>query len=60
MSVSAQDIDQRVYDLYDEYSHGEIHRSEFLRRASLIAIAGVSGMAMVQVLLLRYAEMIFI
>jgi carboxymethylenebutenolidase len=26
-------IDQRVYDLYDEYCHGHIDRREFLVRA---------------------------
>jgi len=44
-------IDQRVYDLYDEYCHGRIDRREFLARAS--AIAG--GLAMAQALMPRYA-----
>ena len=56
MSVSAQEIDQRVYDLYDEYCHGRIDRREFLSRASVVTIAGVSGLAMAQALLPRYAE----
>jgi carboxymethylenebutenolidase len=45
------EIDQRVYDLYDEYCHGRIDRREFLQRASLI----VGGLAMAQALLPRYA-----
>jgi carboxymethylenebutenolidase len=45
------EIDQRVYDLYDEYGHGRIDRREFLQRASLI----VGGLAMAQALLPRYA-----
>src|ERR1043166_5303200 len=44
-------IDQRVFDLYDEYCHGRIDRREFLARAS--AIAG--GLAMAQALMPRYA-----
>ena len=56
MSVNAQDIDQRVYDLYDEYCHGRIDRREFLRRASVITVAGISGLTMAQALLPRYAE----
>ena len=51
-----QEIDQRIYDLYDEYCHSEMDRREFLRRASLITIAGVSGLVMAQALLPRYAE----
>ncbi len=49
-------IDQRVFDLYDEYCHGRIERREFLRRASALTIAGVSGLAMAQALLPRYAQ----
>ena len=53
---SQQDLDQRIYDLYDEYCHGIIDRREFLRRASIITVAGISGLAMAQALLPRYAE----
>jgi hypothetical protein len=50
-SLTQQWIDQRVFDLYDEYCHGRIDRREFLARAS--AIAG--GLAMAQALMPRYA-----
>jgi carboxymethylenebutenolidase len=46
-------IDQRIYDLYDEYCHGGIDRREFLRRAALVA---AGGLAMAQALLPRYAR----
>ena len=46
------EIDQRVFDLYDEYCHGGIDRREFLRRAALVA----GGLAMAQALLPRYAQ----
>ena len=48
LSARTQDIDKRIYDLYDEYCHGKIARREFLRRASLITIAGISGLTMAQ------------
>ncbi len=51
-----QEIDQRVFDLYDEYCHGYIDRREFLSRAATITVAGVSALAMAQALLPRYAE----
>jgi carboxymethylenebutenolidase len=44
-------IDQRVYDLYDEYCHGRMDRREFLARASLVAC----GLAMAQAMMPRYA-----
>ena len=49
-------IDQRVYDLYDEYCHGRIDRREFLARASALVIGGISALAMAQALFPRYAE----
>lgn len=49
-------IDQRVYDLYDEYCHGHIDRREFLARARALVIGGVSALAMAQTLFPRYAE----
>ena len=32
-ALTQLEIDQRVYDLYDEYCHGRIDRREFLRPA---------------------------
>ena len=50
--VTQIEIDQRVYDLYDEYCHGRIDRREFLVRCSVIA----GGLVMAQALFPRYAE----
>jgi carboxymethylenebutenolidase len=50
-TVTQLEIDQRVFDLYDEYCHGRIDRREFLRLAALVA----GGLAMAQALLPRYA-----
>ena len=51
-AVTQLEIDQRVFDLYDEYCHGRIDRREFLRLAALVA----GGLAMAQALLPRYAQ----
>ncbi len=51
-AVTQLGIDQRVFDLYDEYCHGRIDRRELLRRAALVA----GGLAMAQALLPRYAQ----
>src|SRR5260370_2836910 len=51
--VTQQELDQRVFDLYDEYCHGRIDRREFLLRASALV---VGGLAMAQALLPRYAQ----
>jgi carboxymethylenebutenolidase len=49
-------IDQRVYELYDEYCHGRIDRREFLKRAGALSVAAGSALAMAQALLPRYAQ----
>ena len=48
--------EQQVYDLYDDYCHGHIERREFFSRATAITIGGVSGLALAESLLPRYAE----
>ena len=45
-------IDQRVFNLYDEYCHGRIDRRSFLQQAALVA----GGLAMAQALMPRYAN----
>lgn len=46
------EIDQRVFDLYDEYCHGGIDRRTFLARSAAVT---VGGLAMAQALLPDYA-----
>ncbi|NJD35635.1 MAG: dienelactone hydrolase family protein [Betaproteobacteria bacterium] len=53
--ITQLEIDQRVFDLYDEYCHGRIDRREFLSRAASIAALGAAGLVMAQALLPRYA-----
>ena len=50
--ISQLEIDQRIFELYDEYCHGAIDRREFLMRSAAL-VAG--GLAMAQALLPRYA-----
>lgn len=50
------EIDPRIYDLYDKYCHGFMSRRDFLKRASAITVAGVSGLTMAQALFPRYAQ----
>ena len=46
-------IDQRVFDLYDEYCHGRIDRRAFLSCAAAVT---VGGLVMAQALLPQYAR----
>lgn len=52
-AITQLEIDQQVYDLYDEYCHGRIDRREFLKRAGAL---GAASLAMAQALLPQYAR----
>jgi carboxymethylenebutenolidase len=52
-AVTQDWIDQRVFDLYDEYCHGRMDRRTFLSRATAVT---VGGLAMAQALLPQYAK----
>ena len=57
MDHKNQEIDPRVFDLYDEYCHTDMERREFFNRAAAITlIGGGSALAMAQALMPRYAE----
>ncbi len=52
-ALTQTDIDQRVFDLYDEYCHGRIDRRTFLARAAVVT---AGGLAMAHALLPQYAK----
>ena len=54
--VHDRDIDPRLFDLYDEYCHGQIDRREFMARAGALAVGGGSALAMAAALLPQYAK----
>lgn len=52
-AITQLEIDQQVFDLYDEYCHGRIDRREFLKRAGAL---GAAALVMAQGLLPDYAR----
>ena len=54
--MKREKIDERIFDLYDDYCHGRIDRRQFLARAGALSVAGASALAMAESLLPRYAE----
>ena len=51
--MKKDDINDQIYDLYDEYCHGRIDRRQFFERAAAVTVTGV---AMANALLPNYAD----
>src|SRR5215831_16439997 len=51
----AQDFDQRLLDLYDDYAHGRLSRREFARKAATFAVGGITAEALLERLSPNYA-----
>jgi carboxymethylenebutenolidase len=49
-------FDQRVYDLFDKFVHGDIDRRGFIDNAGRFGIAGMSGAMILDALTPRFAE----
>ena len=54
--MKQKEIDDQVFELYDEYCHGHIDRREFFKRAGQLSIAGAAAITMANALLPNYAE----
>jgi carboxymethylenebutenolidase len=37
-----EDINQEIFDLYDDYAHNKIDRNQFIKKLSLYAIGGIN------------------
>ncbi|WOJ94655.1 dienelactone hydrolase family protein [Congregibacter variabilis] len=54
--MKQQEIDDQVFDLYDEYCHGGMNRRQFFERAAALTIAGASALSMAKALIPNYAQ----
>ena len=51
----AQDFDQELLDLYDDYAHGRLSRRDFASRAAAFAVGGITAEALLERLSPNYA-----
>jgi carboxymethylenebutenolidase len=51
----AQDFDQELLDLYDDYAHGRMSRREFARQAAAFTVGGITAEALLARLSPNYA-----
>ena len=53
--IRNEDLNQEVYDLFDQYVHGQINRRTFLEKVSKYAVGGITAMAILDFLSPKYA-----
>lgn len=56
MSNQNEKLTPEVFRLFDRYVHGQISRRDFIDRAGALAIAGMSGAALLEALSPKFAE----
>lgn len=52
---TANQFDQRILDLYDDYAHGRLKRRDYLKQLAAFAVSGLSVQALEQSLAPNYA-----
>ncbi len=56
MKLRKEDINQEVFDLYDDYAHNRIDRRQFLDRISAYAVGGVTLASLLSFIMPNYQE----
>jgi carboxymethylenebutenolidase len=57
-NLKKEDINQEVFDLYDDYAHNRITRRDFMQRLSIYAVGGVTVTSLMSFLLPDYQDAI--
>lgn len=54
--IRKEDINQKVFDLYDDYAHDRIDRREFLDKISVYAVGGVTVASLLSFIMPNYKD----
>jgi carboxymethylenebutenolidase len=52
--LKKEDVDQKVFDLYDAYAHNQIDRRQFMDRLSAYAVGGITVMSLMSFIMPDY------
>lgn len=55
-NLKKEDLDQEIFDLYDDYAHSRIERREFVNKLSKFAVGGLTVAAIMGFLMPNYAK----
>jgi carboxymethylenebutenolidase len=56
--IKKEDVQQEVFDLYDDYAHNRLDRREFMQKLSIYAVGGVTVSALMSFLMPDYKSAI--
>lgn len=56
--IKKEDINQEVFDLYDDYAHNKIDRRKFMEKLSLYAVGGLTVPSLLSFIMPNYEEMV--
>ena len=54
--INYHSMDQRIINLYDEYTHKPLNRNEFLRRLAMLAGGTAAALTLLPLLEVNYAH----
>lgn len=54
--LKKEDVDQGVFDLYDEYAHNKIERKQFIERLTVYAIGGITVQSLLSFIMPNYVD----
>ncbi|WP_159022440.1 dienelactone hydrolase family protein [Formosa sp. L2A11] len=58
--LKKEDINQEVFDLYDDYAHNKIERRHFLKKLSLYAVGGITMSSLLSFISPNYVDSILV
>src|SRR5690606_16208351 len=54
--LKKEDINQEVFDLYDDYAHNKLQRREFIERLGIYAVGGITVASLMGFLMPNYSD----
>ena len=58
--LTKADINQKVFDLYDDYAHNKIERRQFMEKLSLYAVGGITIPSLLSFMMPNYIDSILV
>ena len=58
--LKKEDIQQEVFDLYDDYAHNKLERRDFIRKLSLYAVGGITVPSLLSFIMPNYLDTLLV